>query len=198
MCDLTKTVLSLLLSGVLTQTSSVAQIEIRQPLDSPRLAALKKGLESGDGNALEEFWRQVSGEDAPLIEPIQGDAQNLLVTFLWRDAAAQKFVAVFPFARVNPLPHLMARLSGTDLWYKSYRLRRDARFEYQISANDSLAPFAAADPVGEGGWPPCARTRSTRASSPCLKTLNHRAEGAILALSSSCRARPISPSSRSA
>ena len=152
MCGLTKTVLSLLLSGALTQTRPVAQIEIRQPLDSPRLAALKKGLESGDRNALEEFWRQVSREGAPLIEPIQGDAQNLLVTFLWRDSVAQKFVAVFPFARVNPLPHLMARLKGTDLWYKSYKLRRDARFEYLVSANDSLTPFAAADPAGEGGW----------------------------------------------
>ncbi|HEX8189091.1 MAG TPA: alpha/beta hydrolase-fold protein, partial [Pyrinomonadaceae bacterium] len=108
--------------------------------------------ESGRGDALEEFWREVSREGAPLVEPIKDDAADLLVTFLWRGGAAEKFVAVFPFARVNPLPHLFARLVGTDLRYRSYRLRRDARFEYLVSAQDSLAPFAAREPAAEGGW----------------------------------------------
>jgi enterochelin esterase family protein len=36
----------------------------------------------------------------------------------------------------------MARLPGTDVWYKSYRFRKDARFVYLISANDTLTPFA--------------------------------------------------------
>jgi enterochelin esterase-like enzyme len=31
-------------------------------------------------------------------------------------------------------------------------LKRDARFEYQISVNDSLAPFAAEKPTETGGW----------------------------------------------
>jgi enterochelin esterase-like enzyme len=120
--------------------------------ESPRLAALKRALESGRAEALGEFWREVAREGAPLVEPIKGDEQNLLVTFLWRDRAAGKFVAVFPFARVNPLPHLFARMEGTDLWYRSYRLRRDARFEYLVAAEDSLSPFAAPEPWEAGGW----------------------------------------------
>ncbi len=120
--------------------------------ESPRLSALKTALESGRGGALEEFWREVERAGAPLVEPLKGDDRNLLVTFLRRDGAAERFVAVFPFARVNPLPHLFARLEGTDLWYRSYRLRRDARFEYLVAAEDSLAPFAAREPAGEGGW----------------------------------------------
>jgi len=120
--------------------------------ESPRLLELKSALASGRGAALEEFWREVARGGAPLVEPIQGDERNLLVTFLWRDGAAAKFVAVFPLARVNPLPHLFARLEGTDLWYRSYRLGRDARFEYLLSAQDSLAPFAAREPAGAGGW----------------------------------------------
>jgi enterochelin esterase-like enzyme len=149
---LTCVTLLLLFSGVPARNHTAAQIAFRQPLDSPRLAALKRELESGHPEALEEFWRGVTREGAPLVEPIKGDDRNLLVTFLWRDAAEQKFVAVFPFARVNPLPHLLARMEGSDLWYKSYVLRRDARFEYLVSANDSLAPFAARDPADEGGW----------------------------------------------
>lgn len=151
-CRFTCAVLLVLLSGALARNGAAAQITIRQPLESPRLRALKSELESGRAEALGRFWREVAGEGAPLVEPIEGDERNLLVTFLWRDDAAQKFVAVFPFARVNPLPHILARLEGTDLWYKSYRLRRDARFEYLVSANDSLNPFAAQDPAGEGGW----------------------------------------------
>jgi enterochelin esterase-like enzyme len=152
MCRFARATLLLLLCGTLSQAYSASQITIQQPLDSPRLLALKNGLKSGRGDTLDEFWQEVAREGAPLVEPISGDGQNLLVTFLWRDKAEQKFVAVFPFARINPLPHLMARLEGTDVWYKSYRLRRDARFEYLLSANDSLTPFAAQDPGAEGGW----------------------------------------------
>ena len=152
MCRLTSAIFLLLLSGVVTQSYSATPIIIRQPLDSPSLVALKNGLESGRADTLNEFWQKVAREGAPLVEPIKGDDQNLLVTFLWRDGAAQKFVAVFPFARVNPLPHLMAHLEGSDVWYKSYRLRRDARFEYLVSANDSLTPFSVQEPTDEGGW----------------------------------------------
>ena len=145
-------VLLLLLYGAPSQAYTEAQFIIQQPIDSPRLLALKNALESGRGEALAEFWREVLREGAPLVEPIKGDEQNLLVTFLWRDGAAEKFVAVFPFARVNPLPHLFARMGGTDVWYRSYTLRRDARFEYQVSAEASLAPFAAPEPWEAGGW----------------------------------------------
>ncbi len=145
--------LSLLLYGALATSHAAARPEAPGPPESRRLASLRKEIESGGGvGALSQFWREVERQGTPLVEPVEGDDQYLLVTFLWRDAAAQRFVAVFPFARVNPLPHLFARLKGTDVWYRSYRLRRDARFEYLVSAGDSLAPFAAQDPSGEGGW----------------------------------------------
>lgn len=123
-----------------------------QTPESPRLLALKRDLEAGRVEALAEFWREVERAGAPLVEPVKDDEKNLLVTFLWRDRAAEKYVAVFPFARVNPLPNLFARLAGTDVWYRSYPLRRDARFEYQVAAEDTLAPFAAREPWEAGGW----------------------------------------------
>ncbi len=122
------------------------------PPESPRLLSLKNALAGGRREALAEFWREVARDGAPLVETLKGDEEHPLVTFLWRDAAAEKYVAVFPFARVNPLPHLFERMEGTDLWYRSYRLRRDARFEYLVSAEDSLAPFAAREPWEAGGW----------------------------------------------
>lgn len=150
---LTHSILPLLLFALLAHVSAAAaQVAAGPPPESPRLLALRQALESGRGAALGEFWREVEREGAPLVEPIKGDEQNLLVTFLRRDQAAEKFIAVFPFARVNPLPHLFARLGGTDLWYRSYHLRRDARFEYLVAAEDSLAPFAAREPADAGGW----------------------------------------------
>jgi enterochelin esterase family protein len=144
--------LPLLLFVVLAPLQMAAQVTAGQTPESPRLSALKSALESGRGEALGEFWGEVTREGAPLVEPMKGDEQNLLVTFLWRDKADEKFVAVFPFARVNPLPHLFAHMEGTDIWYRSYRLRRDARFEYEVSAEDSLAPYAAPEPWEAGGW----------------------------------------------
>ena len=35
----------------------------------------------------------------------------------------------------------MIHLAGTDVWYKSYRVRNDARFAYNLSPNDSLQSF---------------------------------------------------------
>lgn len=149
---LAKLILSLFLTGALGPSHAVARSDGPRSPESRRLASLQKEIESGRPGTLSRFWREVISAGAPLVESIEGDDKNLLVTFLWRDAAAQRFVAVFPFARVNPLPHLFTRLAGTDVWYRSYVLRSDARFEYLVSANDTLAPFAARDPNGDGGW----------------------------------------------
>jgi len=35
----------------------------------------------------------------------------------------------------------MQSIAGTDVWYKTYRVRNDARFTYNLSPNDSLQPF---------------------------------------------------------
>jgi enterochelin esterase-like enzyme len=133
-------------------SSALAQLSIRQPLDSPRLQSLKRELESGKADAVGRFWQEVERAGTPLVEPIKGDNQNLLVTFLWRAKEENKYIAVFPMARLNTLRHLMGHLTGSDLWYKSYTMRRDARFIYLISANDSLTPFAADHPTEKGGW----------------------------------------------
>lgn len=144
--------LLLLLFVLLTQAGEAAQVAGGERPESPRLVALKRALKSGRGDALGEFWREVSRAGAPLVEPVKDDEQNLLVTFLWRDDAARRFVAVFPLARVNPLPHLFERIEGTDVWFRSYRLRRDARFEYLVAVEDSLGAFAAREPAEAGGW----------------------------------------------
>jgi enterochelin esterase family protein len=76
------------------------------------------------------------------VETIAGDAQRVLVTFLWRGDAATKNVYVISFdqgqfgnmaylsrARMIPLP-------GTGLWYRTYRMPCDLLFSYRFSVND--------------------------------------------------------------
>jgi enterochelin esterase-like enzyme len=60
-----------LLLGLLLFVPLKAQDEKR--LTSPRLSALQKELEAGNAAALENFWREIGKQGAPLIEPIAGD-----------------------------------------------------------------------------------------------------------------------------
>lgn len=112
-------------------------------LTSPRLAALKKELDSGNREALESFWHEVEKQGAPLVEPIKGESRFVWLTFLWRAKEETKNVVVWSdLGNAQNLATMqMARLADTDIWFKTYRVRDDARFAYRVSVNDSLLPF---------------------------------------------------------
>lgn len=112
----------------------------QQTLDSPRLAALKKELEQGNRSALERFWQEIKKSGAPLIEAIKGDKANMLLTFLWRAREDTKNVLVISplVPPANLSEQEMARLPETDLWYKTYRVRKDVRLNYSLSPNDPV------------------------------------------------------------
>ena len=99
---------------------------------SPRLAALQDRLKSGDRDALDNFWKEISERGAPIIEPVVGSERDMLVTILWRAREETRNVFVF---RLGDVSKPMARLLDTDLWYKTFRLQKGARFIYQFAAN---------------------------------------------------------------
>ena len=99
---------------------------------SPRLAALQDRLKSGDREALDNFWKEISERGAPMIEPAAGSDRDVLVTMLWRAREETKNVFVF---RLGDVSKPMARMLDTDLWYKTFRLQKGARFIYQFAAN---------------------------------------------------------------
>jgi enterochelin esterase-like enzyme len=102
-----------------------------QPL-SPRLAALQDRLKAGDRDALDSFWKEITERGAPIIEGVPGNDRDLLVTMLWRAREETRNVFVF---RLGDVSKPMARLLDTDLWYKTFRLQKSARFIYQFAAN---------------------------------------------------------------
>lgn len=99
---------------------------------SPRLATLRDQLKSGDRKALDNFWKKITESGAPIVETVRGNDRDVLVTMLWRAREETRNVFVFRLGDVN---EPMARLLDTDLWYKTFRFQKGARFTYQFATN---------------------------------------------------------------
>ncbi len=102
-----------------------------QPL-SPRLQALQERLKSSDRSALDSFWKDIEQHGAPMIEPATDNDREMLVTMLWRAKEETRNVFVF---RLGDVSKPMDRLLDTDLWYKTFKLQKGARFIYQLATN---------------------------------------------------------------
>ena len=118
------------------------------PLPSPRIETLQRRLTADDAGAVEAFWQDVAAEGTPLIEPIPGDEDHALVTFLWREGCSpseqiplRTVVVVSLLTGPDFHNHQMERLAGTDGWYRSYRIRTDVRTSYWLSPSDTLLSF---------------------------------------------------------
>lgn len=122
-------------------------MDAKKTPDSPRIASLQQALESGNTDALATFWREITEQGAPLMEPIEDDESHYLVTFLWRDKGDTKNVVIWggPAGLSHPEKNQMTRLLETDLWYRTYRVQTDLRRVYSISVNDSLTELESAD-----------------------------------------------------
>lgn len=126
-------------------------------IESARLAALARALAQGGGT--EDFWREIAASGTPLIEPV--DATHDRVTFLWR--GAQRNVRLFGSPSSDHAQ--LARLAGSDVWYRSFVLPRSARLSYRLApdvpelpASDTarrraILATAQADPYNPKAYP---------------------------------------------
>jgi enterochelin esterase family protein len=107
----------------------------KSALPSPRLSALATEVRSGNRGALEAFWSEAKGR-TPLVEPLDGDETQRLVTFVWRGGEKTERVALFG-GRPGGGDGVkeFSRLPGTDLWYRTERHPSDARFGYALVVN---------------------------------------------------------------
>jgi len=122
-------------------------------LRSPRIMTLQREIEAGHAAALETFWREITEQGTPLIEPIPDDDAHAFVTFLWRDTPETRSAVVMspitePTSRTLFLQQ-MTRLPGTDVWYATSWARTDLRATYRLSTGDAFRDFhaVAADPA---------------------------------------------------
>jgi enterochelin esterase-like enzyme len=148
---LARTSVLLLLSTV----ASWAQVPPFAPADpsaSPRIAALRKSVEAGSTTAVAQFWTDVAKDRTPLVEPIPGDSHSSFVTFVWQAKdETRNVVLIGGVAGIDPAANQLTRLAATDVWYKTYKVRNDARFTYQFSVNDTLEPLDKLDPKDTAG-----------------------------------------------
>jgi enterochelin esterase-like enzyme len=115
---------------------------------SPRLAALRRAVAEGGQEAVDAFWAEVGRAGAPLVEPIEGRIDQVLVTLLWRAEgdADEAWVLGGPGSMaLDP----MERLDGTDLFFATYALPADTRCAYQFLQSPP-PPWAGGSPSAPG------------------------------------------------
>jgi enterochelin esterase-like enzyme len=133
---------SLLVLAVLLATVSAGQTASSAASETNAIGELQKKLSAGKSTALDDFWSSISTHHSPIIEVDPADANYSFVTFVWQgEQATRNVVVVSPLALVNFDDAAMLQLSGTNVWYKTYRMRNDARLTYRFAVNDSLVPF---------------------------------------------------------
>jgi enterochelin esterase-like enzyme len=103
----------------------------RRSIESPRLRTLLEVLERSEAGAIASFWDEMKERGTPLIEPIEGDPKNSLVTFLWRATEPVTDVGVVGYI-TDRHDNRMRRLPETDVWYRSRVLANDVRATYQF------------------------------------------------------------------
>lgn len=115
---------------------------------SPTLTQLERDLTraGGPGTAegaalLAAFWSG-PGASSPLLEAIPGHPDELLVTFCWQDARAER-VLLF-VNRITDERNLAASylrwVPDTDLWHLSYRMAADWRASYSYLPQYDVRP----------------------------------------------------------
>jgi hypothetical protein len=139
----------LLLAAVACRASSQESLPFFavDPSTSPRMSALRSAVNKGDGAAVGQFWDEIKEKHAPLIEPVPNANNRSLVTFLWKgNAETHNVIVIGGVAGTELTKNLLSNIPGTDVWYKTYNVRNDARFIYSLSPNDSLQPIEKIDP----------------------------------------------------
>lgn len=105
-------------------------------MDSARITELGAAVERGEPHCESAFWRRVEREGAPIVEPVPGDDEHRLLTFVWRGGAHTRGVAIVGGIVGNQYGEL-TRLTGTDVWYGTYVAPVSLRTSYQLLENPS-------------------------------------------------------------
>ena len=93
---------------------------------SPRIAALKQDIESGDLHAADAFWQEASRTGTPWIEPAKDNPNEVIVTFVWRGDASTRGVALLaPLTKSPGLPTLQL-VAGQGRNQKMNQEKRDS------------------------------------------------------------------------
>ncbi len=110
---------------IISNLNSFSFIENHSNLKSPRLQQLSVQIDKLCSHTLDEFWKEIEEQGAPLIEPIKGEPEHVWVTFLFKgERNIQNVVIMIDRGLWGDIPsNRMKKLAETDLWYRTYRFR---------------------------------------------------------------------------
>ena len=105
-------------------------------IDIPRIKKLYEDIKINKEEALEAFWSEIIEKGAPIIEKIEGDDENYLVTLLWRETQPIDNVRVIgEIFGIDPDFTKFYRLIGTDLLFRTWKAKKDAHCLYILILN---------------------------------------------------------------
>ena len=116
-------------------------------IESPRITALSKDLKAGKKESLAAFWEKYQATGGPLIEAVEGKDKLALVTTLWRARGGEVRVRLEGGKPTRSGYKSLRRLGETDLWYRSERLSKKARYTYRLHVQrEVVSPAFAGQP----------------------------------------------------
>lgn len=101
---------------------------------------LENKLEHNQGEAVNEFSQYIQDNGTPLIEEIEGDNDNSLVTFIY--SAEKQFESVliftsFLFEFASEIEkYKLKQIKNTNLWYITFKVMNDIRYVYTFIPNE--------------------------------------------------------------
>jgi enterochelin esterase family protein len=113
---------------------------------SPRIRKLLADVERETPNAVEAFWAEIEASATPLVEADEADADSRLVTFLWRETEpTENVVLVEWFSNIDRTlaSKQLTKLAGSNVWYRTLRLRSDLATTYHFLRNDTFVKIDA-------------------------------------------------------
>ncbi|GKX66634.1 alpha/beta hydrolase [Inconstantimicrobium mannanitabidum] len=111
----------------------------QQELQSKILMDLLTKIKQGDKESSKQFLDSLEKNGAPLIENIEGDTENNLVTFIYKAKEEIDNVLLISPVTFNDLQQCkMEQILDTNLWYKTLKIKNELRIFYYFSINDSF------------------------------------------------------------
>ena len=118
-------------------------------IESPRLSTLSKDLAVGKKETLAVFWKEIEKSGGPLVEGVEGKDNLALVTTIWRARGGELRVRLEGGKPGRSGYKSLRRLGETDLWYRSERLSKKARYTYRLHVQREVVSPAFAGQAKE-------------------------------------------------
>jgi enterochelin esterase-like enzyme len=129
---------------------------------SPMIRSVEASVASGEARDLGSFWDSMEDAGVPLIESTDVPG-HVLVTFVFRggpDVESVRLASNLNALLIDGIAldfdqlGTLTRVPGTDVWYRSFRLRNDVRVPYRFEVSRGDSTVTELDPLNPIAWEP--------------------------------------------